>query len=571
VQQSNAIESLSNTDVLCLDKTGTLTANKLRVSGIHPLDAGNASGGEGISRDAPTVTTLTRDAFADVLGDVVASISSGTKTSEAIAEALPGQQRRRVAEVAFSSARKWCAVALDDDARRGTYVMGAPELLRPYLGPASDPDSDAWHAIQSTVSELAAQGLRVLLLAHFPDPAALREDDIDPRLPEGMTPLGLVSLSDELRPEAREALLAFQQAGVHPKIISGDNPETVTALARQAGLGPDLQMVSGSELEGLDDAELQRVAVATIVFGRITPQMKERIVQALRDAGHYVAMIGDGVNDVLSLKRAHLGIAMHSGSQATRGVADIVLLNDSFAVMVPAVAEGQRIINGMQDILKLFVTRISTVGLLILSSMVVGIFPLALRQGSVVTLLTVAVPTIFLAVWARPGETPKGTFAQRLAHFVLPPALMTTAIGLILLYGTLVALISHDHGFNVDISGNAFTAMRNANLPLARTTLTCFLTLCGLLLVVFVEPPRPWWTGGDVLSADHRPTYLAIALTAVFIVIMLVPGFRHLFDLSPLGLAEWSYLIVALVIWLVCVRLMWRRNVLGGFLGLPNL
>jgi cation-transporting ATPase E len=506
-----------------------------------------------------------------VLGDVVASISSGTKTSEAIAEALPGQQRRRVAEVAFSSARKWCAVALDDDARRGTYVMGAPELLRPYLGPASDPDSDAWHAIQSTVSELAAQGLRVLLLAHFPDPAALREDDIDPRLPEGMTPLGLVSLSDELRPEAREALLAFQQAGVHPKIISGDNPETVTALARQAGLGPDLQMVSGSELEGLDDAELQRVAVATIVFGRITPQMKERIVQALRDAGHYVAMIGDGVNDVLSLKRAHLGIAMHSGSQATRGVADIVLLNDSFAVMVPAVAEGQRIINGMQDILKLFVTRISTVGLLILSSMVVGIFPLALRQGSVVTLLTVAVPTIFLAVWARPGETPKGTFAQRLAHFVLPPALMTTAIGLILFYGTLVALISHDHGFNVDISGNAFTAMRNANLPLARTTLTCFLTLCGLLLVVFVEPPRPWWTGGDVLSADHRPTYLAIALTAVFIVIMLVPGFRHLFDLSPLGLAEWSYLIVALVIWLVCVRLMWRRNVLGGFLGLPNL
>jgi cation-transporting ATPase E len=203
--------------------------------------------------------------------------------------------------------------------------------------------------------------------------------------------------------------------------------------------------------------------------------------------------------------------------------------------------------------------------------MVVGIFPLALRQGSIVTLLTVAVPTIFLAIWARPGETPKGTFAQRLAHFVLPPAIMTTVIGLVLFYGTLVSLISHAHGFNVDISASTFTQMRNANLPLARTTLTCFLTFCGLLLVIFVEPPRPWWAGGDVLSADHRPTYLAIVLTAAFIVIMLVPTFRHLFDLSPLGLAEWGYLAVCLGIWVLCVRLMWRRNVLGGFLGIKNL
>lgn len=552
VQQSNAIESLSNTDVLCLDKTGTLTANKLKVNGVHPL-AGSA------------------EEFGQTLGDVVASISSGTKTSEAMAAAFPGQQRRRVREVAFSSARKWSAVALDDNACRGVYAFGAPELLQPYLGAAADSDSPAWQGIQHTISALAAQGLRVLLLAHYPDPVALAEDDAGPHLPTGMTPLGLISLSDELRPEAREALMAFRAAGVHPKIISGDNPETVTALARQAGLGPDLQMVAGPDLEGLDDDELQRVAVETTVFGRITPQMKERIVKALRDAGHYVAMIGDGVNDVLSLKQAHLGIAMHSGSQATRGVADIVLLNDSFAVMVPAVAEGQRIINGMQDILKLFVTRISSVGLLILSSLVVGVFPLALRQGSVVTLLTVAVPTIFLAVWARPGETPKGTFAQRLAHFVLPPAIVTTVIGLVLFYGTLVFLISSGHSFNLNIPASTFTQMRNANLPEARTTLTCFLTFCGLLLVIFVEPPRPWWTGGDVLSADHRPTYLAIILAAAFAVIMLVPSFRHLFDLSPLGAAEWGFLAVALVVWMACVRLMWRRNVLGGFLGLKNL
>ena len=168
------------------------------------------------------------------------------------------------------------------------------------------------------------------------------------------------------------------------------------------------------------------------IFGRITPQQKARIIQCLRERGRYVGMIGDGVNDVLSLKRANLAIAMRSGSQATRGVADIVFMDDSFAVLAPAVAEGQRILNGMQAILKLFLTRISTVGLVILSSLVVGLFPLELRQGSLVTLFSVGIPTILLAIWARPGPTPQGTLTRRLLHFIVPPALLTSAFGLIL-------------------------------------------------------------------------------------------------------------------------------------------
>ena len=181
--------------------------------------------------------------------------------------------------------------------------------------------------------------------------------------------------------------------GVAVKIISGDDPETVAALARQAGLGPEIPSLSGPGLEAMDDAALVAVANETIVFGRITPAQKERLVDALRAGGHYVAMIGDGVNDVLSLKKANLGIAMESGSQATRGVADLVLTEDSFAALAPAVGEGQRILNGMQDILKLFLTRIATIGLLIVTSLVVGLFPIELRNASAVTVFTVGIPT----------------------------------------------------------------------------------------------------------------------------------------------------------------------------------
>ena len=159
-------------------------------------------------------------------------------------------------------------------------------------------------------------------------------------------------MSDALRPEARETLRGFQEMGIQLKLISGDHPQTVAALAKQAGLDTNAQVVSGLELDQLDETAFAQVAEEATIFGRITPQQKKRLVRALRNRGHYVAMIGDGVNDVLSLKQANLGIAMHSGSQATRSVADLVLLDDSFAALPVAFREGQRITNGMERILK---------------------------------------------------------------------------------------------------------------------------------------------------------------------------------------------------------------------------
>ena len=226
--------------------------------------------------------------------------------------------------------------------------------------------------------ELSDQGLRVLVFARNSDVTTLHdagdsEDDDEPILPP-LTLLGIIAFSDELRPHLQETLSSFTDNGVKLKVISGDNPQTVAALARQAGLPGDLKLVSGPELAEMSQGEFTQAAVEATVFGRITPQQKEGLVTALRDQGEYVAMMGDGVNDVLSLKKANMGIAMESGSSATRAVAAMVLLGDSFEAMPAALKEGQRIVNSIQNILKLFMVTVFALLLL-----VVGITMLTAR------------------------------------------------------------------------------------------------------------------------------------------------------------------------------------------------
>jgi cation-transporting ATPase E len=283
-------------------------------------------------------------------------------------------------------------------------------------------------------------------------------------------------------------------------------------------------------------------------------------VQALRQQGHYVGMIGDGVNDVLSLKQANLGTAMQSGSQATRGVADIVLMQDSFAALVPAVQEGQRISNGMNDILKLFLTRIATVSLLILSSLVLGEFPLALRQASLLNLLSVGIPTILLALWSRPGPAPKGGLFKQIFHFVITPVLLTSAIGLLLFCGAFLLLLQRAGVFEAELAQAQAVLLINAARPIAQTALTAF-------LVIFVEPPTAWWAGGDVLSGDWKPTILALGLMVAFVIINAIPQVRVLFALEPLGWVEIGLIAGAVALWLSLVRLFWRR-LIARFLGL---
>jgi cation-transporting P-type ATPase E len=553
VQQANAVESLSNVDVLCMDKTGTLTANRLQVAAIQPVD-----GSEERLRGA--------------LGALAASASAGNKTSAAIARAFPSQPEPVTAEVPFSSSRKWSAVALAGDHRSsagsvgpGVLALGAPDILRPYLR-RSTPEERA--ELDQRGEEWAAQGLRVLLAAFHPDPGALRDDGGVSRPPEDMSPLGLIALSDELRPEATGTLRAFIAAGVRPKIISGDSPDTVAALALQAGLGPDVPRVSGSALERLSEAELATLAEETAVFGRVSPEQKATLLRALRSRGRYVAMIGDGVNDVLSLKAANLAIAMQGGSQAARAVADIVLMNDSFASLVPAVEQGQRIRNGMQDILKLFLARIGSVALLIVGSLVVGVFPLAVRNGSAITLFSVGIPTIALAFWARPGPIQRGSLGRDLAAFTLPATVLSSLIGLVLFYGALLAHAGIAQEPSRMTVGQYLEAVRSVT-PHAQTVLSAFLVLCGLLLVVFVAPPAGWWAVAAPVREDRRPLLLAAGLAILFAVVLLTP-LRWIFALQALSPAELALVVAAVMVWLVIVRAAWSGRVVERFLAFSD-
>ena len=535
VQQSNAIESLSNVDVLCLDKTGTLTANALRVRSIEPLGA-------------------SEEELRSALGAIAASTTAPNQTSEAIAAAFPRDRVATLEEVPFSSARKWSALAFSADGLTGVYALGAPEMLRPF---ADGGDRMDWRPIEERIRESTEQGLRVLLAVHSPHEGQLRGGDT-PELPSAMRPLGLVVLADELRPEAAETLAAFARLDVQVKVISGDNPETVAALVRQAGLPPSGQVRTGAELASLTSEELSAAAEQTSVFGRVTPEQKEALVASLRRR-HYVAMIGDGVNDVLSLKGANLAVAMQSGSQATRGVADLILTNDSFASLVPALTEGQRIVSGMRDILKIFLTRITTVALVIMASLFIGVFPIALRNGSVLSLLTVGIPSVALALWASPRRVRGPSLGSELIGFVLPVSVVSSLLGLLVFYGTLLANAALEHA---DTEPELLAAV-----PLAQSALVSFLVFCGLLVLVFLKPPTRWWARASELSTDRRPAVLAVTLMVVFVVISAVPALRRLFDLQPMRPIAVGIAVLAVVIWVLVLRLIWRARVLERFLA----
>jgi cation-transporting P-type ATPase E len=452
--------------------------------------------------------------------------------------------------VPFSSERKWSGLVLNEAGVETAYVLGAPEILALHLGLEQH--------VPGQADEWTAGGLRVLLFSSASATQRLHAPDGEPRVPNGLRALGLVSFSDELRTDARDTLAGFAAAGVELKLLSGDDPRTVHALAVQAGLIGKARLVSGPEMAGMDAAGRSDLAAEGSVFGRLAPAQKEQIVDALHAQGHYVGMMGDGVNDVLALKRADLAIAMHSGSAAARAVADLVLLKDSFAVLPLAFREGQRIQGGMHAILKLFLTRVLYVALLIVGLAVVDAgFPLAPKHNALLTLLTVGIPTLALAAWARPIEPREGS--DSLFEFVVPAActLALTGLGVYVGYVLFGALL--------DGQQVAPLLLSPGRQLVAQTALTTESVLCGVLLIVFVQPPvvmggtRPadWW----------RPWLLASLLLAGFAFIMVDSQWRTLFELAPLGPVDYALLAGVATGWSLLVRWTWRARVLHRLLG----
>jgi len=516
IQESNAVESMSNVNLLCLDKTGTLTTNSIVFHGLHLLEEGQARGDNVVSA---------------LLGDYAATNAGGTRTSEAIQVAFGGRARPVQDQAPFNSERKWSALVFADAQPAEVLALGAPEVLQPHLdaGASLGPQVEAW----------TSEGLRVLLFAVGDASTGMRSPEGKLRMPQALKPLALLSFRDELRSEAESTLRRFSELGIGLKIISGDNPQTVAALAKQVGMSGELRTVSGIDLREMDRDQAQKAAQEAIIFGRITPQQKEELVRTFRQDGRYVAMIGDGVNDVLSLKQAQVGIAMQSGSAAARSVADVILLGDSFAALPVAFREGQRIVKGMEDVARLLLTRTLYVLLLVIATRIVDVpFPVTPKHNSILALLTVGIPILAIAAWARPGAPPRSVMRST-SHFIVPAAFTISVVSLAVYLAYL--------GMSGDVQ-------------MARTALTTATVLCGLLLIPFVEPPTRSWEGGDVLSGDWRPTILALAMLLIYGAVLAVPGLRSFFELSPLRNMDYLIIAAGVAIWALLLRLIWRTR-----------
>ena len=402
VQELPAVEVLARVDALCVDKTGTLTTGGIRVRSVEVL-AGD------------------RD---QVLGALAAASADRTNaTAIAIAahleeEGAPAPVGPQAWGVPFSSARKWSAWG---DGRTA-WILGAPEIV-------IDRALEGGARALELAAGAASQGARVVALVSAP--AALVED----RLPEARLAAAVITLEEDLRQDAAETLDYFRQQGVHVRVISGDNPTTVGALAAQAGLtapgGGGPRLMDARELpEDTASEEFARAIASHDVFGRVTPEQKRAMVGALQGRGHCVAMTGDGVNDALALKDADLGIAMGNGSQATKAIAQIVLVDSKFSVLPGVVAEGRRIIANMERVSSLFLAKTTYAAILVIITALVGWrYPFLPRQFSYIDSLTIGIPAFFLALWPNRRRYVPG-FLRRTLSLAIPTGAVLAAAAL---------------------------------------------------------------------------------------------------------------------------------------------
>ncbi|HZB18330.1 MAG TPA: HAD-IC family P-type ATPase [Blastococcus sp.] len=545
VQQVNAVESVSNVDVVCTDKTGTLTTGRLALAEVHPLGPLDAA-------DA-----------ARLVGSLARSTAAPNLTTAALAAGLPGEAWAVRDEIPFSSTLRWSALRTDD----GVYVLGAPDRLAPSL--SGTPLTDE-------VAARTARGLRVLVVARAAAGTPVRDAAGRPQLPP-LEPVAVVSLADELRPDVPETIAGFARDGVGLKVVSGDDPRTVAALARQAGLDPGVP-VAGPELDGLTDPELDRLVARTTVFGRIAPEQKERLVESLRRQGRYVAMIGDGVNDARALKRAHVGVAMRSGSAVARDVADIVLTDDSLAALRPARHEGRRIIDGIGTSMQVFLARVGTQGLVILAVTMLGLgFPYSPANVGL-TLLTVGVPTLFLTAWARP-TAPDPQLLPNLGRFVVPAAVITAAggVGLYAYHYTFLFEGLSRAGTPAEVLADfeSYTGLSSDDVGFAdaaatigaQTALSTFVSYAAFLLILFLKPPHRFFAAWTRPDGDRRPAVLVVVLVVVFSGLLFVPWFTDYFGLTQAADPVFRTVLPALVLWFALLSWAYRSRVLERALG----
>lgn len=491
VQDINAVEALNYVDVICLDKTGTITANRMRLREVHWLP-----GAEG---------------YTGWLGAFAAASREESKTAEALAEALgmTSNLARPLASVPFNSERRWSAVQLEKDGEVRTFVLGAPETVLPRCANGAE--------LEPRYREAAEQGLRGVV---FAEAERLPEPGNDPG---PLRALALLTLGDELRPEVRSAFALMEQLGIEPKIISGDNPETVRALLAQLSITLKGGVVAGPQLEPLEGEAFERAVKEHSVFGRVTPALKARIVAALKANGHFVAMVGDGANDVQALRTADVAVSMASGTSMTRAVAGIVLLNDSFSALIRGAKEATAVLGNAARLSKLFIAKSLYAYLIIVATNMLGLdFPFLPRHGSLTALLTLGIPAVFISISVPPPDAGRD-FTRNVLRWALP-ASVALAVAAIFVHLLTEGLLRRD-------------------IAEARTLVSLTMGITGLFFMVEVLgfQGASWRS----LTRPVLTSVLGILLVAGFLATIYTPRLRTFFDFTEVHTGDWVIVLSA--------------------------
>ena len=517
VQRINAIESMGNVTVLCADKTGTLTRNLLTVQQVIPLNGFDESAAKAL------------------LAQYAAGLHAQNKTAAAIAEycGAPDRPRDVVSEVAFSSARKWGALAFAAE----TLILGSPEILFAGLGESAG-------AILAQAGEYTRQGLRVVAFMRTPDApqvdAATGEARLDIQKLSSRVPVALAVIRDEIRPDIQETLRQFANLGVRVKVISGDNAETVQAIARRAGMKGD-NVVTESKLATLGAGAFEAAVKSAELFARITPDTKRRIVSALTQQGEYVAMVGDGVNDVPALKQARLGIAMNDGAQIAKDVSELVLLDNTMSTLPRALQEGQSITQKIYASAKLYLAKNVITIVAILFAGYVGLrFPGEPRHISWIATITVGIPCALLAFGViRPAYT------RRFIDNVLGYSLIVGSVGAVCLVAVYIA--SHLMTPNLAQSRAAFAL---ANMHFAMHVYWDVHGVSVFSLHSIRKHRREFWVGVGLLLVG-------------LVTPLIVPG---IFDSTEPMLIQWVLIIALPLIGAYVMRIFLHGNFMRGMM-----
>lgn len=514
IQRVNAVESLANATVLCFDKTGTLTQNKLAVQEVIMIADIDSS-------------AIHNDLYVYLKN--LAHLNNTAKAVERYVSTIVSRDSHplKVKEIPFTSGRKWGAIRMDDK----TLIMGAPERLL-----SED------HAYANQAQELAKQGMRVLAFATMtgePSPEATQ-------IAGDVLPVALIVMSDQIREDIQETLQSFREEGLKLKVISGDNVETVRAIAQEAGMDVGVQAYIGTQLDAMPDGEFSTAVQESNVFARIEPHTKQRIVNMLRSQGEYVSMVGDGVNDVPALKAANLAIVMNDGTQISKDVADIVLLNNAMSTLPRAFREGKETTQTIFGTMKMFLVRnFYNIALFIFVAFMALPFPITPVQISWATFGTVNLPATFIAFgWLRPQYMAK--FRRDVMDYIFTMgfngAVLMTLLYIIAYFGTdgdievtrsaitiLVALYGMLITWNIQGIDfyNPKSFLEHWKLLMMTSVLTGLTIIAMYIDPVLFEFSPPLWDGGT-------GTLLIIVITALFLLtmIMLSHGlkYRYLLD-----------------------------------------